>query len=394
MSVFECLAQAKNNSIMKLVNNGINQIPSNLLTFVHPPRIRNDLLKIKDSLELVKNIEAYTNRSFKKYTFTAVDMSNAFLISSPKRFEFNVNITDNPLAFKAELIAIILVIFTTNIKRKMTINAWWILGFKIIKFFKLSVLLIKVKAHNNSEYNNIVDKLAKDALDKDPIYIDLKLSLETQWIEEFFNLHRNEYWNNFKTLAEIDWSSMFKVLKGNTELTNFSEHELNSFKIKIRAEELPTLDNLIKRKPHIYNSKWKCPICLKDNETYLHLWKYEHQEENINSKSVLKEILLYQIWDFNKTYNLSMLTKGFVHIDLVNLFKSYKMIDKDRIRLLDGLVNKLIFDFKVLIWKYRNVKLVDLEHQRGINTKMKKSANKSKLVINKLDKIVSSRWEL
>src|SRR5688500_10442476 len=98
----------------------------------------------------------------------------------------------------------------------------------MIKFFKLSVLLVKVKVHNNSEYNNIVDKLAKDALDKDPIYINSKLLLykrnvcwnynpieknviimikyirETQWIEEFFNLHRNEYWNNFEMLAEID----------------------------------------------------------------------------------------------------------------------------------------------------------------------------------------------
>ncbi|PKB92523.1 hypothetical protein RhiirA5_444355 [Rhizophagus irregularis] len=72
----------------------------------------------------------------------------------------------------------------------------------------------------------------------------------------------------------------------------------------------------------------------------------------------------------------------------LNLFKSYKIIDKDRIRLLDGLVNKFIFDFKVFIWEYRNVKLADLEHQKGINAKMKKLANKSKFVVNKLDKII------
>ncbi|RGB27914.1 hypothetical protein C1646_768497 [Rhizophagus diaphanus] len=430
------------------IDNGIDQIPSNLLTFVHLPRIRNDLLKIKDSLESVKNIEAYTDRSFKKYTLTAVDMGSAFLINSPKRFEFNVNITDNPSAFKAELIAIILVLLVcpknANItiyvdiqaiinifnelkkeslqqisKGKRPYNAWWILGFKIIKFFKLSVLLVKVKVHNNSEYNNIERNVCwnYNPIEKD-VTIMIKHIRETQQIEEFFNLHRNEYWNNSETLAEIDWSSTFKVLKGNTELTNFSEHELNSFKVKIRTEELPILDNLFKRKPHVYNSKWKCPMYLKDNETYLHLWKCEQleqineniigklqqyiqdlilvnsQEENINSENILKEILLCRIWNFNKTYNLFMLAKGFVHIDLVNLFKSYKMIDKDRIRLLDGLVNKLIFDFKVLIWEYKNVKLADLEHQRGINAKMKKSANKSKLVINKLDKIVSLRWEL
>ncbi|GBC44739.2 hypothetical protein GLOIN_2v1879071 [Rhizophagus irregularis DAOM 181602=DAOM 197198] len=185
-----------------------------------------------------------------------------------------------------------------------------------------------------------------------------------------------------------------KVLKGNIKLTNFSEHELNSFKVKIQTEELPILDNLVKRKSHVYSSKWKCSICLKDKETYIHLWKSNSQVENAKSDDVLKEILLYKIWDFNKAYNLSMLAKGFIHIDLVNLFKNYKILDKDRIKLLDGLVNKLIFDFKVFIWEYKNVKLADLEHQKEINTKMKKLAKKSKLVVNKLNKIVSLHWKL
>ncbi|PKY58708.1 hypothetical protein RhiirA4_480845 [Rhizophagus irregularis] len=135
-------------------------------------------------------------------------------------------------------------------------------------------------------------------------------------------------------------------------------------------------------------------MCLKDKETYTHLWKSNSQVENVNSDGIFKEILRCRIWDFNKAYNLSMLAKGFIHIDLINLFKSYKILDKDKTKLLDGLVNKLIFNFKIFIWEYRNVKLADLEHQKGINAKMKKSANKSKLVVNKLDKIVSSRWEL
>ncbi|CAB4462627.1 unnamed protein product [Rhizophagus irregularis] len=420
MSVFECLAQAKNNSITKLVDSVTDRTPSNLLTFIHPPSVRNKLLKIKDSLEFVKDIEAYTDRSFKKYSLTSVEMGSAFLISSPKKFEFNVNITDNPSAFKAELIAIILVLLVcpkdANItiyvdtqaiinifnqlkkeslqqisREKCQYNAWWILSFKIIKFFNLTVLLVKVKAHDNSEYNNVVDKLAKEALNKDPVFIDLRLLMykgnvcwnhnpiekevtimikhirETQWIEEFFNLHRNDCWNNSEMLTEIDWSSMFRVLKGNTELTNFSKHELNSFKVKIRTEELPTLDNLVKRKPHVYSSKWKCPMCLKDKETYTHLWKCEHlgqvnwnmigkfqqhlhelilansQVENVNSDDIFKEILRCRILDFNKAYNLSMLAKGFIHIDLINLFKSYKILDKDKTKLLDSLVNKLIF---------------------------------------------------
>ncbi|CAB4413243.1 unnamed protein product [Rhizophagus irregularis] len=303
MSVFEYLAKAENNSITKLVDNIIDQTPSNLLTFVHLIRVRDNLSRIKNSLESIKDIEAYTDGSFKKYTIISVDIGNTFLISSPKKLEFNVNITDNPSAFK----------------------------------------------------------------------------------------------NNSETLAEIEWSSTFRVLKGNTELTNFIEHELNLFKVKIWTEELPTLDNLIKRKPYVYNSKWKCPMCFKDKKTYSHLWKCEHLEqvylnminkfqqylqelilvnsqmENVNPDDIFKEISRCKIWDFNKTYNLSILAKSFIHIDLVNLFISYRILDKDRIR---------------------NIKLADLEHQKGINAKMKKSANKSKLVVNKLDKIVSSHWEL
>uniref|UniRef100_U9T8M0 Uncharacterized protein n=1 Tax=Rhizophagus irregularis (strain DAOM 181602 / DAOM 197198 / MUCL 43194) TaxID=747089 RepID=U9T8M0_RHIID len=53
-------------------------------------------------------------------------------------------------------------------------------------------------------------------------------------------------------LAEIKWPYTFKVFKGNIELTNFSEYELNLFKVKIRTKELPILDNLIKRKLHVY----------------------------------------------------------------------------------------------------------------------------------------------
>ncbi|CAB4432036.1 unnamed protein product [Rhizophagus irregularis] len=174
-------------------------------------------------------------------------MGNVFLISSSKKLEFNVSITDNPLAFKTKLIAIILVLLVyfkdVNIiihidtqaiidtfnqikekslqqisREKRQYNIWWILGFKMIKFFNLTVLLVyKVKAHNNCEYNNVVDKLAKNALSKNPIFIDLRLLMyrgnvcwnhnpiekevtimikhirKTQWIEEFFNLHRNEY---------------------------------------------------------------------------------------------------------------------------------------------------------------------------------------------------------
>ena len=39
------------------------------------------------------------------------------------------------------------------------------------------------------------------------------------------------------------------------------------------------------------------------------------QMENVNPDDIFKEILCCKIWDFNKAYNLSMLAKGFIHIE-------------------------------------------------------------------------------
>jgi hypothetical protein len=43
-------------------------------------------------------------------------------------------------------------------------------------------------------------------------------------------------------------------------------------------------------------------------------------------------------------------------IDLVNLLIKFKFVDKDRI---SCLINKLVLDFKILIWEYRNVKQIN-----------------------------------
>jgi hypothetical protein len=115
------------------------------------------------------------------------------------------------------------------------------------------------------------------------------------------------------------------------------------------------------------------------------------KKDDIDSDQVFSEIQNCKIWDFDKTYNLSVLAKGFIHIDIINLLIKFKIIDKDRVKFLDSVVNKLVLDFKILIWKYRNIKQIELEIKRGINNKMKKLINKSKIVRSKSDKITGSR---
>jgi hypothetical protein len=53
--------------------------------------------------------------------------------------------------------------------------------------------------------------------------------------------------------------------------------------------------------------------------------------------------------NFNKIYNLLVLTKGFIYIDIVNLLIKFKIINKNKVKFLDSVINKLVLNFKILI---------------------------------------------
>lgn len=91
--------------------------------------------------------------------------------------------------------------------------------------------------------------------------IMIKDICKLQQIEDFLNLQQNESINNSEILLTIDWSVTLRLLKitGRT-ITIFNEYNVNLFKIKIRAKKLPTLDNLIKRKPHVYKDTYNCSM--------------------------------------------------------------------------------------------------------------------------------------
>jgi hypothetical protein len=200
------------------------------------------------------------------------------------------------------------------------------------------------------------------------------------------------------------------------EVTSFDEHNVNVFKVKLRAEELPTLDNLIKRKPHVYKSNLMCSMCLLSKETYLHLWECTHitnvrKDIVLNCQRYLEELIIShqrndppdlnevkekvkncEVWDLHNCYNLSLLAKGFIHESLVALLISLNIVDKDRINILNNLVNKIVLDFKILIWEYRNIKQLEMEESKGISIRLKKSVNNSKLSSVKIEKVTRSRW--
>ncbi|GES81881.1 hypothetical protein GLOIN_2v1786842 [Rhizophagus clarus] len=74
-----------------------------------------------------------------------------------------LEIQENPLVIKAELTAIIMALLCLNRSTRL------------IRFKDLVITLQKVKAHDFDDHNNIVDKLIKEACNKECLVIDLKL---------------------------------------------------------------------------------------------------------------------------------------------------------------------------------------------------------------------------
>ncbi|CAB5356500.1 unnamed protein product [Rhizophagus irregularis] len=156
---------------------------------------------------------------------------------------------------------------------------------------------MKVKAHSDCDHNKEADKLAKSGTEKNVLIIEDKLLLhngtvcwrdmliernpilmikgikDAQFIEEFLMLYCNEVYRQSDLLRLIDWKISLKLNNINQCDTLFENHYLQSFRIKICCNELPTCANLKKRKPDLYDEDWKCNFCKIEEETFDHFWK-------------------------------------------------------------------------------------------------------------------------
>ncbi|CAB5371762.1 unnamed protein product [Rhizophagus irregularis] len=163
--------------------------------------------------------------------------------------------------------------------------------------YSLKVKIIKVKAHNDCDFNKEADKLAKSGTEKNVLIIEDKLLLhngtvcwrdmpiecnpilmikgikDAQFIEEFLMLHHNEVYRQSDLLRLIDWKISLKLNNINQYDTLFEDHYLQSFRIKICCNELPTCANLKKQKPDLYDENWRCNFCKIEEETFDHFWK-------------------------------------------------------------------------------------------------------------------------
>ncbi|GBC54306.2 ribonuclease H-like domain-containing protein [Rhizophagus irregularis DAOM 181602=DAOM 197198] len=270
MAIYEALAQAECKYYRKTsINECIIKKVNGLFKYIHPSDYRNVLIEIANSLTQETDIEIYTDGSMKNVATSEILIDYAFVINAPIKKSFNCEIVDNLSSNKTELMAVILSLMICPKAANVEIYSdfQW-----IIRIYSLKVKIIKVKAHGDCDYNKEADKLTRSGAEKNVLIIEDKLLLhngticwrdmliecnpiltikgikDVQFIEEFLMLRRNKVYRQSDLLRLIDWKISLKLNNINQYDTLFEDHYLQSFKIKICCNELPTCANLKKLK--------------------------------------------------------------------------------------------------------------------------------------------------
>lgn len=193
-------------------------------------------------------------------------------------------------------------------RRRMKINQHitWEAIFYIIKKYKLSVEIIKVKAHDGNEGNDKADILAKKGLDEDRLLfrdIGIENNFRLSWygtivennnrkfVKEL-NIIRRELneikLKRFDEHKNIDKRLSYKILNTNKsnesknrKFLTMKENKAKNFKFKKMLDELPTLEKLKIRNPKVYKKETLCVLCNKKIETLPHLWECLHRRNEI-----------------------------------------------------------------------------------------------------------------
>jgi len=177
-------------------------------------------------------------------------------------------------------------------------------------------------------------------------------------------------------------------------------------------DELPTMDNLCRRKPEIYNSEWNCFHCNLVHETCAHLWfcapsdplkwsrkdalkliidlardslkkhliKIDRNRSRNSTLDWLPEFVALPCWSLTPSdtsfYSFDLL-KGFVPWDLFDLVNS---VTRNH-TLSTSLINKVLFKLQDrafrYIWLLRCQDMVEWESLRQITAVMKRSKSHS-----------------
>jgi ribonuclease HI len=187
-------------------------------------------------------------------------------------------------------------------RRWLKIKNWsiWSNIMEVIKKKNINLSLKKVKAHSGVRFNEVADQLAKEAnqltaikwifkgckniqtaikwqgiiVEKAPrefIKEIVKTSNLCKWIEQKRN--RRLLGELVERQKKVAWKHFWLHLQIKGLHTSFKESNKRSFRVKMLHNELPTLEKLTERKPHLYgHTNNKCRLCSQELETREHLF--------------------------------------------------------------------------------------------------------------------------
>ena len=420
--------------------------------YIKSPIFKRELTKIANKFDRYSHLSFYTDGSVKRdITNTNTKAAAAWIeTSTVMATEFSCGINCTFISStKAEIMAIISallvaprsstvdiytdsqnVIFTyeqiknTNVLiyprecfKTTHVDLWYII-FDLLYNNELSITFHKVKAHAGNIYNNQVDLLAKDALDCEPMEINIintgynvapkfmntvitthvrkfvKALTVMEGFFEFYNLRRNAKYKHL----DIDWISTFDYLNADslTNSTTFSASNLKSRRVKLMMEELPTIEYLKHCKPSIYGD-WTC-ICCDEEETFNHLWTCPYTQPILESIIEFSQEMLFRllkiaqpqlehdhpavarlinnpdIWNPTtslNSYTFVDLIKGFVASslsrDIQEIVSTKSLTSSILITLLQAIFDKVQQD----IWMPRCDRVVQKEKRHNITQKQK-----------------------
>ena len=216
-------------------------------------------------------------------------------------------------------------------------------------------------------------------------------------------------WSNIRVLSDqklIDWPATWSLFSFHTNnkksSTNFKHSSRIAFNSKMLMGELPLLDKLVRRRPDLYNSNWKCIMCNQEQETWPHLWRYSHLHTRIRTivgttRNALLLLLGETIPNLSATFinsynnlpcwnlpltsslNISnvsfdMLTKGFVPTALTDLLSTVTN-QKEKTFCINTIISTAQSIFHDEIWHYRCELFNEWERTKGITSQLKKDSS-------------------
>src|SRR5215204_3343051 len=133
-----------------------------------------------------------------------------------------------------------------------------------------------------------------------PVWRDLALDVsmknalllisEFTWKQKWLQQNRIKWWVTKSKARKVHWKITAKTLHPSritSFISNFKESKFRQFSLKLLNDELPTMNNLHKRKPWIYQSD-TCPFCNIEKEDNIHIFTCQAYT-NINTFEELKE---------------------------------------------------------------------------------------------------------